>query len=143
MDKKPIEMPISLISITYTTETKRVFVKLWRPYDRQKIWKPQRVHGWLLIVTDFLLSALMAGLAYCMANPVPWDGPGKLGAVALFFPLHLLVFTLVAAILAFLAKRSGARLAVWVFCLAAVLTVAMELAKCLMWSIGCHLPCAG
>lgn len=73
----------------------------------KKIWMPQIVHGWLLIVTAFLRSALMAGLTYCMAYPVPWDGPGKLGAVALFFPLHLLAFTLVSAILAFLAKRSG------------------------------------
>jgi len=93
----------------------------------KKVWKPQGVLVRLLTVAACLLAALMAGLAYCMAYPVRWDGPGKLGAVALFFPLHLLVFTLVAAMLAFLAKRSGVRLAAWVFCLVAVLTVAMAL----------------
>jgi acetyl esterase/lipase len=62
-----------------------------------------------------------------MAYPVRWDGPGKLGAVALFFPLHLLVFTLVAAVLSFLARRWRARLATWVFTMVVVLTAVMAL----------------
>ena len=49
-------------------------------------WRPQGVFGWLLTVVACLLAVIMAGLAYCMAYPVRWDGPGKLGAVALFFP---------------------------------------------------------
>src|SRR5438552_7578541 len=78
-------------------------------------WRPRGAGAWLLIVVACLLTVLMAGLAYCMVRPVRWDGPGKFGGAALFFPLHLLAFTLFAAVLAFLAKRAGARLAAWVF----------------------------
>jgi hypothetical protein len=74
-----------------------------------------------------LLALLMAGLAYRMLSPVRWDGLGKFGALALFFPLHLLTFTLVAGVLVFLAKGSGARLAVWIFGLVMIMTVAMAL----------------
>ena len=74
-----------------------------------------------------LLAVIMAGLAYCMAYPVRWDGFGKLGAVALFFPLHLLVATLVAAVLALVARWRRARLAAWVFGLAVILTAVMAL----------------
>src|SRR5438094_2459527 len=77
-------------------------------------WRPRGAGAWLLIVVACLLTVLMAGLAYCMVRPVRWDGPGKFGGAALFFPLHLLAFTLFAAVLALLAKRAGARLAAWV-----------------------------
>ena len=52
----------------------------------------------MLTLASFLLAVLMATLAYCMMNPVRWDGPGKVAAVALFFPLHLLVVTLGAPV---------------------------------------------
>ena len=78
--------------------------------------------AWLLLAC--VLALLMAGLAYCMLSPVRWDGPGKFGALALFFPLHLLVFTFVAAVLTFLARRSGAGHAAWVFILVTIVTVA-------------------
>jgi len=81
--------------------------------------------AWLLLAC--VLALLMAGLAYCMVSPVRWDGPGKFGALALFFPLHLLVFTFVAAVLTFLARRSGAGHAAWVFILVTIMTVAMAL----------------
>ena len=81
--------------------------------------------AWLLLAC--VLALLMAGLAYCMVSPVRWDGPGKFGALALFFPLHLLVFTFVAAVLTFLARRSGAGHAAWVFILVTIVTVAMAL----------------
>ena len=80
---------------------------------------------WTLVAC--LLVLLMAGLAYCMLRPVRWDGLGKFGALALFFPLHLLTFTLVAGVLVFLAKRAGARWAVWIFGLVMIMTVAMAL----------------
>lgn len=80
---------------------------------------------WTLVAC--LLVLLMAGLAYCMLSPVRWDGLGKFGALALFFPLHLLTFTLVAGVLVFLAKRAGAGLAVWILSLAMIMTVAMAL----------------
>jgi acetyl esterase/lipase len=81
--------------------------------------------AWLLLAC--VLALLIAGLAYCMVSPVRWDGPGKFGALALFFPLHLLVFTFVAAVLTFLARRSGAGHAAWVFILVTIMTVAMAL----------------
>ncbi len=90
-------------------------------------WRPRGAGAWLLIVVACLLTLLMAGLAYCMVRPVRWDGPGKFGGAALFFPLHLLAFTLFAAVLAFLAKRAGARPAAWVFGLVVILTAAMAL----------------
>jgi len=74
--------------------------------------RPRGVFAWLLTLVACLLAVLMAGVAYCMAYPVRWDGSGKLGAFALYFPLHLLVFTMVAAVLAFLASRRSARLAI-------------------------------
>jgi acetyl esterase/lipase len=81
--------------------------------------------AWLFLACVLVL--LMAGLAYCMLSPVRWDGPGKFGALALFFPLHLLVFTFVAGVLTFLARRSGAGHAAWVFILVMIVTVAMAL----------------
>jgi hypothetical protein len=90
-------------------------------------WRPRGVWAWMLTLVAFLLAVLMATLAYCMMNPVRWDGPGKFAAVALFFPLHLLVATLVPAVLAFLAMRSSARLAAWVFGLVVILTAVMAL----------------
>jgi len=74
-----------------------------------------------------VLALLMAGLAYWVLSPVRWDAPGKFGALALFFPLHLLVFTFVAAVLTFLARRSGAGHAAWVFILVMIVTVVMAL----------------
>ena len=92
-----------------------------------KNWRPRGVPEWLLTVVACLLAVIMATLAYCMLNPIRWDGLGKFGAMALFFPLHLLMVTLVAAVLAFLARRSSARLATWVFGLVVILTAAMAL----------------
>jgi hypothetical protein len=89
--------------------------------------KRQRAAARLWTLVACLLALLMAGLAYCMLSPVRWDGLGKFGALALFFPLHLLTFTLVAGVLVFLAKRAGARLAVWIFGLVMIMTVAMAL----------------
>ena len=86
------------------------------------------VAAWLLTVVACLLAVIVAGLAYCMAYPVRWDGLGIYGTFALWFPLHLLVLTLVAAVLAFLARQLQATLATWVFGLVVVLTAVMALA---------------
>lgn len=90
-------------------------------------WRPRGIFAWLLTLVACLLAVVMAGLAYCMMSPVRWDGFGKLGAIALFFPLHLLVFTLVAAVLALVAAGRRARLAECVFGLVMILTVVMAL----------------
>jgi acetyl esterase/lipase len=88
----------------------------------------------LLTFIACLLALLMAGLAYCMMNPVRWDGPGRYAAAALYFPLHLLVATPVAAVLAFVARRCRERLAAWVFGLVVILTAIMALTPTIaMW----------
>jgi acetyl esterase/lipase len=79
-------------------------------------------------VVAFLLAAVMAAVAYYMLNPVDWDGLGRLGAIALLFPLHLLIITVAAAGLGFLAWRRRARSATSMFGLVVVLTGIMALA---------------
>ena len=98
-------------------QSRLLLVEGWEPITDKEDWRPQGVLAWLLTVVACLLVVIMAGLAYCMAYPVRWDGFGKLGAVALYFPLHLLVATLVAAVLVFFAWRWRARLAAAVFSL--------------------------
>jgi len=80
---------------------------------------------WWLTFFSVSLVVLMAGLAVCMVLPARWDGSGILGAGALFYPLHLLLFTGLAAVLAFVAKSRHAELAMWMFFLVMVLTTAM------------------
>jgi len=94
----------------------------------EKNWRPRGMAAWLLTAVGGLLAVLMATLAVCMASPIRRDGLGNFVALALFFPLHLLVFTLLAAVLARLAKRCRARLAAWVFRLVAILTAFMAVA---------------
>jgi acetyl esterase/lipase len=74
-----------------------------------------------------ILAALTIAAGWAMATPARWDGLGKLGVGALSFPLHLLAGTLLAVILAWLAARAGARLAVWISALVAVATMIMAL----------------
>ncbi len=90
-------------------------------------WHPRSISTWLLTLAACLLAVITATLAYCMLYPVRWDGPGIFGALALFFPLHLLVVTMVAAVLAWLARRCRTRLAAWVFGLVVILTAIMAL----------------
>jgi len=91
-------------------------------------WKLQGMFAWSLTVVACLLMVLMAGLAYCMVVPARFDGLGGFAAsYALIYPLHLLLFTTMAAIMAYMALRSRARLAVWVFGLVLILTMIMGL----------------
>jgi acetyl esterase/lipase len=93
--------------------------------DRRAV--PARVWSGTLTGIAVLLAAITATVAYGMLRPVRWDGLGRFGAAALLFPLHLLVATLVAAMLALLARRAGAVLATRVFGLVVVLTAGMAL----------------
>jgi len=98
------------------------------------------VHAWLLTVMAGLLAGLVAMVAFYMSNPIDWDGLGKSGALALFFPLHLLLVTAVAARLGFLARRRSARLAAWGFGLVMVSTAIMALLPCIaVWQRARHL----
>jgi acetyl esterase/lipase len=81
----------------------------------------------LLTAVACLLLACAAVLAYAMARPVRWDGPGIVGALALFFPLHLLLITAACVALAWLAQRSGAALGAAIFGLTALLTAGMAI----------------
>ena len=97
-------------------------------------WLPRGVLAWVLAVVAFAVAVLMAVLVVCMAFPIRWDGLGIFGALALFFPLHLLAFTLVAAVLAFIARQCRAKLAAWVCILVVTLTAAMALTPTVaMW----------
>jgi acetyl esterase/lipase len=96
--------------------------------DARPGWQPRSIGAWLLTTAACLLAAAAAALAICMAFPVRWDGPGgRLGALALFFPLHLLVVTFLAALLVFVARHRRAKLASWVFGLVSILTAVMAL----------------
>ncbi len=95
--------------------------------DPKPGWRPRGIRAWLLTVTAGLLAAATMVLAVCMAFPIRWDGPGKFGALALFFPLHLLLATLLAAALVFVARHCRAKLAGWIFGLVAFLTAIMAL----------------
>ncbi len=102
--------------------------------DPKPGWRPRGIWAWLLTAAAGLLAVAMGALAVCMAFPVRWDGPGKLGALALFFPLHLLLVTLLAATLVFVARYCQAKLAAWVFVLATILTAIMALTPtCAIW----------
>ena len=92
------------------------------------IWRPRGALAWLLTIGACLLGVSMAALSIWMRYPVRWNGPGEIGAVALYFPLHLLLFSAAAAVLVVLARRWRAMLAAWGFCLIVILTAAMALA---------------
>ena len=90
-------------------------------------WKPQGWVGWTLTAAAGLLTSALAGLAVCMATPIRWDGLGILGALALFFPLHLLLGTILSAALGFVAWRLRHWLALLGFGLASVLAAFLAL----------------
>jgi acetyl esterase/lipase len=63
-----------------------------------------------------------------MAVPVAFDSLGGFAATyALLYPLHVLLFTVVAAVMAYIAWRSRARLAAWVLSFVSILTVSIAL----------------
>lgn len=66
-------------------------------------------------------------LAWCMAFPARWDGPGFVGAIGLSFPLHFLLPTLVALAVWWAALRRGARLSAWTAGVGALLNAVMAL----------------
>lgn len=74
-----------------------------------------------------LLAVAIAGLAICMVFPIRWDGLGILGAGALFYPLHLMLFTLLALVLGMVAIRRRAHLAKWTSAFTCFLSLAMAL----------------
>jgi hypothetical protein len=92
-----------------------------------KSWKPRGIWAWLLTLLAVLLALCMVAPAYCMAVPVRFIFPGLLGLDALLFPLHLLVVTVLALLLWWVAKPSRARLGRMLFGFVAILTAIMAL----------------
>jgi len=89
----------------------------------------------LLTLVAVLLAAFAAFVAFAMVTPLAWDGPGRLGALALTFPLHLLAGTALAAVLWPAARALGAVLGARLFAFSAVLTLCMALVPTLaIWT---------
>ena len=78
-------------------------------------WRARGAVAWLLTLVAVLLAAVAALLAFYMIKLVDWNGLGRAGAVTFWFPLHILVASLVVGALAWLAQRLGARLAAALF----------------------------
>jgi acetyl esterase/lipase len=99
-----------------------------------KSWKPRGIWAWLLTLVAVLLALCTVAPAYCMAFPVQFVVPGFLGLDALLFPLHVLVVTVLALLLWWVAKPSRARLARTLFGFVAILTAIMGLTPAFaMW----------
>jgi acetyl esterase/lipase len=89
---------------------------------------PRDIGAWLLTGVAVLLAILMVWLAYNMAAAVSFFSLGGfVGTYALFFPLHLLVLSAVAGVMAFVSRRRQATLAMWAFVGTVALTVATAL----------------
>ena len=94
----------------------------------KKRWKPRGMWAWPLTMVAGLLALITAVLAYCIAVPIAFDSLGGFAATyALLYPLHLLLLTVAAAVMAYIAWRSRARLAWLVFGFVSILTVIMGL----------------
>src|SRR5579862_2492917 len=90
-------------------------------------WKPQGKAGWMLTAGAGLSTTALSVLAVLMAAPIRWDGVGILGALALFFPLHLFLVVGLTAALGLVAWRRGQWLALVGFGLASVLAALLAL----------------
>lgn len=83
---------------------------------------------WVLSGLAILSVAALLAAGFAMVYPLPFDSAlGLLGALLLFFPLHLLVVTAAVAALAFVARARRARPAAFLFLAAALLSAAMAL----------------
>ena len=88
----------------------------------------------LLTLIAILAVVLVAVVAYYMLVPANWDGVGKLGALALMFPLHLLAVTAVTALLIVLCWRARAHVAAVAFGIVCVATAVMAIVpSVMMW----------
>lgn len=107
-------MPEQSPAVEVSTETQQMPAGAW--------WRSQGIWAWLLSLLACLLAAIAALVVFYMLIPIDWDGIGKSGALALMFPLHLLVLAVVATGLGFLSWWQRARFAGTVFSLVAIVT---------------------
>ena len=80
----------------------------------------------VLTVLAALLALATAAIAACMVYPA-WNRLGLMSAAVLYFPLHVLLLTLVALILARVGARRGARAATALFGFTTLLSLGMGL----------------
>lgn len=85
------------------------------------------------IVAMLTVVALMAGattiaLAFSMAFPIPWDGLGKVGSIALHLSPHLLLGSLAALLLVLVSSSARARVAAGIFTIVMGMTAILAVA---------------
>lgn len=91
-------------------------------------WRPYGWSGWCLCLLWLLLGSALGLTLVAMVYPLPLDSMlGLGGALALFFPLHLLLVTALTGCLALAARVARQRLAVAAFAAEALLSAAMAL----------------
>jgi acetyl esterase/lipase len=84
----------------------------------------------LLTVVAFVLATVTTTAAYYALRPTDWEGPGRLGAVVLIFPLHILLVSLVGLTFALLAWYRKAWLAMALFSVVVTVTVLSAIWPC-------------
>ena len=70
-------------------------------------WRPRGAWQWTLTSFGSLLAVATLVLTIYVLHPIDFESlPGTLAMAALFFPMHLLIVTVIAAALGALAWRS-------------------------------------
>jgi acetyl esterase/lipase len=104
------------------------------PMVATRRWRPRGAVAWLLTVIAIVFAAVSTLSAFYMIKPVDWNGLGRSGLLAFYFPFHILAASLVFGALAWLAQRLGARLAAVLLGAVVVVTVMMSLVPTVaMW----------
>jgi acetyl esterase/lipase len=89
-------------------------------------WRPQGAWQWTLTSFGSLLAVATLILTIYVLHPIDFESlPGTLAMAALFFPMHLLIVTVIAAALGALAWRSRALVATTAFALVVLLTAVL------------------
>ena len=105
----------------------------------ERAWRPTGAAAWILTLGASILVGLTLVIAVAMILPLRLDGLGKLGAIALAYPLHLTFLTAIAAVLAWIARAHGARLAFWLFAANVALSFCMAFFPAhFMWHRASH-----
>lgn len=81
--------------------------------------------GAVLTLVAVVAAALTLTLAWSMAFPVPWDGLGKLGSIAMHFSLHLLLASLAALLMVMISSGARAPVAAGIFTVLMFLAIVM------------------
>ena len=88
---------------------------------------PRGARAWGATIGAVLLFAFTLFVGVCMTFPLPWDGLGKVGAAALYYPLHLLFITATATVLAVISRVRNAPLALRFYAATAAMSALMAI----------------